>query len=178
MIVSSHCCSSSLFGFSISVFWLCWSFCGSAGPHVQKKKDELVDKISWSFSTWLFVSLTAQEHTHLRTNILMCVSLHQRVPTRDPPASGMFRASIRVREGWRPAACLQRSQWGCPDPTGTRPPGFPRPRVCGGPGFGVVAVGRFYQSRSSILEPGLKHREQTAENSQPPDEKRKGFLNV
>lgn len=88
----------------LELLWICRTTCA------KKKKNELVDKISWSFSTWLFVSLTAQEHTHLRTNILLCVSLHQRVPTRDPPASGMFRASIRVREGWRPAACLQRSQ--------------------------------------------------------------------
>lgn len=103
-------------------------------------------------------------------------SLDQRVPTRDP--SGMFGASIRVRERLSPAACYQRSEWGCPDPTGTRPPGFLRPRAFGGPGFGVTAVGWSYQSQSSILGPGLKHRARTAKNSQPPREKQGEILSL
>lgn len=132
-------------------------------------------KSAWVFPLvlrWLSVTPSKQEGSS--QDLISCCEppiIHQRVPTRDPSGWSMLGASIRVRQGSSPATCHQRSEWGCPDPTGTRPPGFLRPRAFGGPGFGVVAVGWSYQSQSSRLGPGLKRRARTAKNSQPPGEK-------
>lgn len=91
---------------------------------------------------------------------------------KDPPSACAQHGMLHpVMCSWichSPSACRWRCVWGCPDPTGSRPLGFPQPRACGGPRFVVVAVGRFYRSQSYRLGPGLKHRERTAENFQQP----------
>lgn len=88
------------------------------------------------------------------------------------PPSGhgaMFHCSLLSLPLKAPVgACCWRCLWGCPVPTGSRPPCCPPPRESCGPGSEGPAGEPSSQSRSSTLWPSPRRRAQTAESCPRP----------
>lgn len=115
---------------------------------VQLDKDTWIT--AWKSSLWLcqfqFLFSTNREALfHLDTTVSLSLS---------------FKVSV--------AACYLRCLWGCPVPTGSRPPCCPPPRESYGPGSEGPAAGPSSQSRSSTLGPSLRCHARTARSCPQP----------
>lgn len=114
----------------------------------------------WPFSNPSSVNLSLCNHQSFSSTSPNLVSL---LPSGECLIAVVW-VSLKVSAGaycWR---CL----WGCPVPTGSRPPCCPPPRESCGPGSECPAGVPSSQSQSSTLWPSPRRRARTAESCPQP----------
>ncbi len=127
--------------------------CDCLHLHLTQDKDTWI--VAWVMKKRVFWSVLCQS---------------QFVFSLPPPGHGpMFHCSLlslplKASVG----ACCWRCLWGCPVPTGSRPPCCPPPRESCGPGSEVPAGEPSSQSRSSTLWPSPRHRARIGESCPRP----------